>query len=298
MIMEENKLTPDFELRTQQIRSYYPSLSSYRELMVDEYRNEFYQNIIQQNCKDKVVLDVGAGVGLLSLMALKSGAKKVYALEVNPEACMVLEQIKTVQNLENLEIINKPSWDFELPEKVDIILHEIFGPFLFDELCLVTLNEVKHHLKDGGKFLPEKFGFDFCILNSQEIKSVKYLKSISSVYDNFIQTGQTILQDLIDESNLSWVTFGPWNFNNHPEPGEIFEEYGYYEGEKDSLWAKPFIMDGEEKMYIYKKNILSHWGNSLLRFGGSITLENRTKMIFKLKINENLSSFDTKIDLA
>jgi len=163
---------------------------------------------------------------------------------------------------------------------------------------LVTLDEVKVHLKEDGKFLPEKYGFDFTILDSKKISSVGYLSSLSTVYDNFIQTGQTIIHDIIDETNISWTTFGPWTFKNYPEPGEISESYGKYEGEKDSLWCKPFIMDGNNKLSIYKKNNLSHWGNSLLRFGGSIKLESLTKMVIKFRINENLSSFDTKVDIA
>lgn len=46
-------------------------------------RTKTYQNVIYQNTflfKDKVVLDVGAGTGILSLFCAKSGAKHVYAV--------------------------------------------------------------------------------------------------------------------------------------------------------------------------------------------------------------------------
>ena len=35
----------------------------------------------------KVVLDVGCGVGILSMLAARAGASKVIALETNPEVC-------------------------------------------------------------------------------------------------------------------------------------------------------------------------------------------------------------------
>lgn len=46
-------------------------------------RTKTYQNVIYQNgflFKDKIVLDVGAGTGILSLFCAKGGAKHVYAV--------------------------------------------------------------------------------------------------------------------------------------------------------------------------------------------------------------------------
>lgn len=46
-------------------------------------RTKTYQNVINQNkflVKDKVVLDVGAGTGILSLFCAKAGAAHVYAV--------------------------------------------------------------------------------------------------------------------------------------------------------------------------------------------------------------------------
>ena len=47
----------------------------------DAYRNAFLQNL--PDFQDKVVLDVGAGSGILSLFAVQAGAKRVYAVEAS-----------------------------------------------------------------------------------------------------------------------------------------------------------------------------------------------------------------------
>jgi type I protein arginine methyltransferase len=52
-------------------------------MLKDVVRTKSYQNVITQNSflfKDKIVLDVGAGTGILSLFCAKAGAKHVYAV--------------------------------------------------------------------------------------------------------------------------------------------------------------------------------------------------------------------------
>ena len=58
---------------------------SLQEMLKDVVRTRSYQNVITQNnflFKDKIVLDVGAGTGILSLFCAKAGAKHVYAVSL------------------------------------------------------------------------------------------------------------------------------------------------------------------------------------------------------------------------
>ena len=61
------------------------SLLKLQEMLKDVVRTKTYQNVIYQNSflfKDKVVLDVGAGTGILSLFCAKAGAAHVYAVRI------------------------------------------------------------------------------------------------------------------------------------------------------------------------------------------------------------------------
>jgi predicted RNA methylase len=49
----------------------------------DTGRNVFYKNAIEQSVQDKVVVDIGTGTGLLSVLAAKAGARKVFAVEID-----------------------------------------------------------------------------------------------------------------------------------------------------------------------------------------------------------------------
>ena len=58
----------------------YGDISVHELMLRDKPRTAAYQKFIQQNAllfKDKVVLDVGSGTGILSLFAASAGAKQV-----------------------------------------------------------------------------------------------------------------------------------------------------------------------------------------------------------------------------
>jgi type I protein arginine methyltransferase len=50
-------------------------------MLKDSIRMESYTKAITETCKDKIVLDLGCGTGVLSTLAIKAGATKVYAID-------------------------------------------------------------------------------------------------------------------------------------------------------------------------------------------------------------------------
>lgn len=81
----------------------YSNYSIHLEMLQDRVRTESYMNAILNNpnvFKDKIVLDVGCGTGILSLFAAKAGAKRVIAVDMSDiidKAIQIAEYIiKTV----------------------------------------------------------------------------------------------------------------------------------------------------------------------------------------------------------
>lgn len=58
---------------------------NYDEVIQEPIRNKWFFDRLSSVCKDKIIMDVGAGCGLLSLMALHHGAKHVYMNDIHPE---------------------------------------------------------------------------------------------------------------------------------------------------------------------------------------------------------------------
>ena len=90
------------------------------------YRDAIYQN--KHLFKDKTVLDVGCGTGILSLFAAKAGAKRVFGVD-NSSIALLARQVVIDNNLDNIiTIIRGKVEEVELPVKsVDIIVSEWMG---------------------------------------------------------------------------------------------------------------------------------------------------------------------------
>jgi protein arginine N-methyltransferase 1 len=64
-------------------------------MLKDTVRTRAYQRAIEENphdFKDKIVMDIGCGTGILSIFAARAGAKHVYAIE-NAEIALFAEEI-------------------------------------------------------------------------------------------------------------------------------------------------------------------------------------------------------------
>ena len=136
--------------------SRYGELSIHRWMLRDECRNEAYRRALEHVVRPgDVVLDVGAGTGILSIFAASSGARKVYAVERTEIADVARRMVDRNGYTERIEIIESDLEDLALPEKVDVIVSEWMGGFGVDENMLAPVVMARDRwLKPGGKMVP------------------------------------------------------------------------------------------------------------------------------------------------
>ena len=143
---------------------YYGSYSSFHiheEMLKDTVRTRTYQRAIMDNpedFKDKIVMDIGCGTGILSIFAARAGAKHVYAIEYAEIALFAREIIKRNGLQDKITVIKCKMEEIELPvPKVDIIISEWMGYFLLYESMLdCVLWARDKYLIEGGKMLPDR----------------------------------------------------------------------------------------------------------------------------------------------
>jgi hypothetical protein len=116
---------PDENVDKQYIDSYGQDFSVHKLMLSDQPRMEFYQSaIIHALAKNKnknsksFVIDCGAGSGVLSMIALKAGAEKVYSIEASERIAQTISQnikrnfsrIFSSQQEENIDEVVSKKW--------------------------------------------------------------------------------------------------------------------------------------------------------------------------------------------
>ncbi|XP_065834158.1 histone-arginine methyltransferase CARM1-like isoform X2 [Oscarella lobularis] len=137
--------------------TFYGYLSQQQNMMLDFTRTSTYQRAFLQNAvdfKDKVVIDVGAGSGILSFFALQAGARKVYAIEGSSvaEYCELLVRHNKAED--KITVVSGKVEEVEIPEKADVIISEPMGYMLVNERMLETFIHARKWLKPTGKMFP------------------------------------------------------------------------------------------------------------------------------------------------
>jgi hypothetical protein len=90
-----------------------------------------YDAYLEKYARDKVVIDVGSGSGIMGYLALKHGARKVIAIDYNEKYIPIVKTMLE-QFGDRVEIGLDNARSFIVPP-CDIIIHEIFGHNIFDE---------------------------------------------------------------------------------------------------------------------------------------------------------------------
>ena len=128
-------------------------------MLKDSVRTDAYRDFIYNNknlFKDRIVLDVGCGTGILSLFAARAGAKKVIAVDqseiIQKARANVFEN--DLQNV--IDCLHGTIETLTLPvEKVDIIISEWMGyALLFEAMLPSVLFARDRYLAPNGLMVP------------------------------------------------------------------------------------------------------------------------------------------------
>lgn len=130
----------------------------HRTLIADRERNRALFAALKQVIKkgETVVADIGAGTGLIGLMAARLGARDVYLYEM-AEVAGVAAQIVKQNRARNCHVMPCSSLDMVDPPRVDVVISETLGNYAFEEHMIQTLADARaRHLKLAGTIIPAR----------------------------------------------------------------------------------------------------------------------------------------------
>jgi type I protein arginine methyltransferase len=148
----------------------YASLEQQRWMVSDEPRTTAFAKAIAEVVKPgDVVIDVGAGTGLLSILAAKAGARRVVAVERSAmaEHARALIAHNGVQDI--VEVFEGNGDDLVLGEKADVIVSEWLGHMAYVENMFDVVRNVRDaHLKPDGIMIPSSVKLHLAAVDAAE----------------------------------------------------------------------------------------------------------------------------------
>jgi len=180
--MAEKNNAPKKEEESERDPNYYWNSYSHfgihEEMLKDEVRTKAYRNAIVNNrhlFKDKVVLDVGCGTGILSMFCAKAGAKMVIGIDYSDIVFQAQQIIKDNKLDHIITVMKAKVEEAVLPvEKVDIIVSEWMGYCLLYESMLNTVIFARDKwLAADGIILPDKATINVCAIEDADYKEEK-----------------------------------------------------------------------------------------------------------------------------
>jgi len=138
-------------------------VDEHRQYLADDARISAYRRAIQEVVHPgDVVLDLGAGTGILGLLACQSGAKRVYAIDEGGMIELAREICRANSFDDRMTFIKGLSTRVELPERVDVVVADQIGRFGFEAGLLDYFTDArKRFLKPGGVMIPSRV--DLCV---------------------------------------------------------------------------------------------------------------------------------------
>ncbi|WP_295555759.1 50S ribosomal protein L11 methyltransferase [uncultured Hyphomicrobium sp.] len=130
----------------------------HRTLIADRVRNQAFHDALSRVIRrgETTVADIGAGTGLIGLMAAKLGAREVLLYEAAEVAGVAAATIKT-NRAKACHLMPCHSTEMEDPPRVDLVVSETLGNYALEENIVDTLADARlRHLKDGGLIMPAR----------------------------------------------------------------------------------------------------------------------------------------------
>lgn len=103
-------------------------LVDFGDMIADEARMKPYAEAIRRAVRPgAVVVDVGAGTGIMTLLACQRGARHVYAVEPSSAGQLVLQAARDNGFGDRVTLLQKRSTDVTLPELADVMVSDMRG---------------------------------------------------------------------------------------------------------------------------------------------------------------------------
>jgi type I protein arginine methyltransferase len=147
------------------------SLDAYLEMIADRPRIEAYEEAIRRSVfPGATVVDIGAGPGIMAMLACRHGAARVWAIEPADVAEIAKEIVRANGFADRITVIAKKSTEVELPDKADVVVSDLRGILPFLENHIPSIVDARARLlKPGGVLVPRRDRLFAALASAEEL---------------------------------------------------------------------------------------------------------------------------------
>ena len=161
-------------------------LDEHRQYLSDLARLAAFRAAIQEVVKPgDVIVDLGAGTGILGLLACRAGAARVYAIE-NTDLIQLTREICEANGCsDRIQFINELSAHALLPELADVVVADQIGYFGFEAGLFEYFRDARQRfLKPGGITIPSRIDLVVAPIDAQQLRDqVEFWNTAPAEFD-------------------------------------------------------------------------------------------------------------------
>ncbi len=133
-------------------------LHAFGRMIADRARTDAYEEALRRAVRPgSVVLDIGTGTGIFSLLACRFGAERVYAVEPSDTIQAARDVARASGCADRIELLQDLSTRIDLPRRADVIVSDIRGVLPLHGRIIPSLADARERLlAPGGVMIPRR----------------------------------------------------------------------------------------------------------------------------------------------
>ena len=136
----------------------------------DVQRTRLWKQAIEDVVQDgDVVVDAGSGTGILGVFAALDGAARVHAIELHPRFVTLIQHLAERNGVaDRLTVTHGDATKLAPPEPFDVLVCELLCTGQFFEPEVQVVNNLRRHMKPGGRIIPSRVESFVQLFDAQE----------------------------------------------------------------------------------------------------------------------------------
>lgn len=130
-------------------------VDAHREYLADQARLAAFERAIAAAVRPgDVVIDIGAGTGILGMLACRAGAARIYAIEAGGMIQVARALARANGLADRIVFVPGHSDDIQIPERADVLVGDLIGRMGFESGVFEAYPRARRWLKDDARLIP------------------------------------------------------------------------------------------------------------------------------------------------